>query len=111
MTIIPPGNRFQLTWLLDVTFSVAMACAVLYALRGPAAWLHEKLSWLCYGAFAVSWSRFIWVEDWAFMRHLSEFSAFGVIVLMCAPSRLKWLVAIGAGLLWLWTAQHIIALA
>ena len=108
ISITPPLNHSQWTWWIELGFLAVFTLAVLWILRrldGRMAF--ERASWLGYGAFALCWSSYIWVEDWAFMRPLMEFLLFGTMLLLAAPSRLR-VPALAASLaLWLLLARDI----
>ena len=46
-----------------------------------------KLAWLIYLALAASLSRWVWVDDWAFMRGCGELLVLGFLILMGARVR------------------------
>ncbi len=86
--------------LVEVFVMLAFAVAVFGHLRRTGAAAHEKLSWALYVGLACLLTQAVWVEDWAFMRALSEGYGLGALVLLQAwpgPARLA---LAGAGALW-----------
>ncbi len=94
-------THHQRLWFAEMCFLTAFAVTALYSLRSSSARPHEKLSWLLYGVLVSTLSRLIWVEDWGFMRILSEFYVLGTIVILGSQSKLKLPVFACAALLWL----------
>lgn len=89
------------TWLVELLLILGFAVAALRSLSAAAAPRHEKLAWALYGALALCLNSNIWVEDWSFLRALSEFHLLGWLILFRTLSRLRgWLVA-PSFLLWL----------
>ena len=75
--------------LPELLYLVAFAAAVLYCLRATLASAHEAIAWLLYGALALALSRAIWVEDWTFMRAVTEFCVVGALILVGSRSRVR----------------------
>ena len=75
--------------LPELLYLVAFAAAVLYCLRATLASAREIVAWLLYGALALALSRAVWVEDWTFLRAVSEFCALGAIILVGSRSRVR----------------------
>lgn len=75
--------------LPELLYLVAFASAVLYCLRSTLAAAHEIIAWLLYGALALALSRAIWVEDWTFMRAVTEFCVVGAVILVGSGSRVR----------------------
>ncbi|HLL74212.1 MAG TPA: hypothetical protein VK421_03030 [Pyrinomonadaceae bacterium] len=75
--------------LPELLYLVAFAAAVLYCVRSTLAWAHEIICWLLYGALALLLSRAIWVEDWTFLRAVTEFCVLGAIILVGSRSRVR----------------------
>ena len=70
----------------ELILLIVFTVGVLYHLRSTAASLHEVLSWFLYVTLALSFSRAIWVEDWAYLRAVSEFCVLGMIIVIGAKS-------------------------
>jgi hypothetical protein len=75
--------------LPELLYLVAFASAVLYCLRSTLASAHEIITWFLYGALALLLSRAIWVEDWTFMRAVTEFCVVGAVILVGSGSRVR----------------------
>lgn len=72
--------------LPELLYLVAFAAAVLYCLRSTTASAREIIAWFLYGALALLLSRAIWVEDWTFLRAVTEFCVLGAIILVGSRS-------------------------
>jgi hypothetical protein len=95
------GNRFQRLHLLEVAWLVAFVALVAANLRASVATALEKTAWLVALAMAVSLSGFVWVEDWAFLRALSEMYALGALIVVGARApAARWALLAGALLLY-----------
>jgi hypothetical protein len=70
----------------ELILLIVFAVGVIYYLRSTAASFHVVLSWFLYVALALSFSRAIWVEDWAYLRAVSEFCVLGMIIVIGAKS-------------------------
>ena len=79
-------------WLVEVGLLLALAAAVLLSFRASAASALEKVSWVLSAVLALFLSRVVWVEDWAFLRAVSEFYVLGAIILLGSPSRWRWFI-------------------
>jgi hypothetical protein len=86
--------------LIEVFFMLAFTVAVFGHLRRSGAAAHEKLSWALYVGLACLLTHAVWVEDWAFLRALSEFYGLGALVLLQAGPWPARLALAGAGALW-----------
>lgn len=79
------------------------AFSVIYHLRTTAAAAHEICSWFLYLALALSLGRVVWIDDWAYLRALSEFSVLGIIILIGSSPRVAKALALGNfAILWLY---------
>jgi hypothetical protein len=66
----------------------------------------EKLAWSLYALMALSYNNRIWVEDWSFMRVLSELHVFGVVILLAGRGVVLQSLALG-GTIALWAVVAI----
>jgi hypothetical protein len=73
--------------LAELVFVVAAALAAAWSLHRSTALRHEKLAWALGLLVVVLVSRSIWVEDWAFLRALTEPYLLGTLVLLGRPDR------------------------
>jgi hypothetical protein len=85
----------------ELILLIVFAFGVVWRLRSSAAAAHEALSWFFYVALALSLSRVIWVEDWAYLRAISEFCVLGTIIVIGASSRTKAVILGSYSILWL----------
>lgn len=96
-------SSFQRHTFVELVFLITFTCGVLFHLRSTAASLLEKVSWLLFAALAVSLSRAVWVEDWSFFRAVSQFCAFGTLIIIAGGGvRTKAFIFCCAGLLWVY---------
>jgi hypothetical protein len=73
--------------LAELVFVVAAALATAWSLPRSTALAHEKLAWALGLGVAALLSRSVWVEDWAFLRALTEPYLLGTLVLLGRPDR------------------------
>ena len=74
-------------WLLELVCLGLFVAAVVYSLPRSRAQPREKLAWLLYLALATLLSDAIWIEDWGFLRILSELWVIGAVVLLARATR------------------------
>jgi len=86
----------------ELVLLIVFTFVVIWRLRSTAAPLHEIFSWLLYLALALSLSRFVWVEDWGYLRALSEFSVLGIIIIIGANFRAKAMILGSFSTIWLY---------
>jgi len=73
--------------LAELVLVVAAALAAAWSLHRSTALRHEKLAWALGLLVVVVLSRSVWVEDWAFLRALTEPYLLGSLVLLGRPDR------------------------
>jgi len=86
----------------EIGFIITFTALVALSLRASLAERFEKISWVLYLMLAVTLSHYVWVEDWAFMRALSEFYLFGAIILLGAGLKLRGPAFAASLALWLY---------
>ena len=101
-TLLSSAGVFDRLYLVEVIVIFLTAIVTLIALRSSAAGLCVKASWLLYSALVFSLTRSVWVEDWAFLRALSEFYVLSMAVLIASNLPLRrWVAGVWGGLsLW-----------
>jgi uncharacterized membrane protein YeiH len=87
--------------LPELIFLVCFTACVLYCIRSTAATRCERFSWLLYTILALTLSRAIWVEDWTYLRALTEFSVIGTIIVLGSDTKIRIPVFSGSLLFWL----------
>ncbi len=95
------ATPYPLLTFIELCFLSLFALSALYSMRSTIASSFEKLSWLLYVGLALLLTNVVWVEDWAFLRVLSEFYILGTIIILGSPLRIKILVFALALVLWL----------
>jgi hypothetical protein len=94
------SDPFRTRAIAEVIFIVMMIIVPLSLIRSAPAPLHIKVTWLLYGLLASAYTAMIWVTDTGFLRALSDFYLFGMLIVMSAASAIKWPVAIYSVGLW-----------
>jgi len=96
-------------WFLELLLVGVFVAAVIHALPSSRARPREKLAWLLYLGLSTLYSGVIWVEDWAFLRALSELWVTGAVVLLGSAARSRYLLLPAVLALWLvvlWRILH-----
>lgn len=96
-------------WFVELVFLIAFAALVIYCLRSTAAPRYVVSGWLLYFALNASLTRDIWIEDWGFLRALSEFYVLGALAITGAGAKSRAALIVGSLFLWLFLAYDIIA--
>ena len=94
------NSQVRTLQVFELAFLALCVGTVGLSLRTSAARRYEKVAWAFALASAVSFSGFVWLEDFAFMRVLTELYVLGTIILFGRRDRLVALLAAAAGLLW-----------
>jgi hypothetical protein len=85
---------------VESCYLVLFAATVIGVLRSGKAMVAERVAWLLFLALAVMLDNKVWIEDWSFLRVLSEFYLFGALLLLASRS---WsVIPAFAGSLTLW---------
>jgi len=95
---------FGVLQVLELLFVAGCVVTAGLSLNSSAARRHEKVGWVLALVVAVSLSDLVWVEDWAFMRALTELYVLGTIILLDRRNRLAVALAVVAGCLWVTSA-------
>lgn len=98
----------QQRWFFELCFIAAFAVSVLHALRASTGPRYETISWLLYLTLAAFMTSHVWVEDWAFLRALTELYVLGVVVLLSSASRIKFFILPWAMGVWLLVFRSIV---
>jgi hypothetical protein len=106
----PPPGHVERVWLVEVALLALFIGACLLALRRSAAEPHVKVGWLLFLALAVSLTRTVWVEDWAYLRVLAEVYLFGAVILLASESPLRRAVLVVAPTVWVLLAVDLLYL-
>jgi len=75
-------NFMHQVWLLEIGMVVIFAAAAAYSLRITTDLLSHTLSWLAYGLLVLSLTQHVWVEDLAYMRAITEFFLFSLLLIL-----------------------------
>jgi hypothetical protein len=72
----------NLRYKIELFFLVSFAILVILSIKRSEVHLGVKLAWGLYLALAIFLSKYVWVEDWAFLRALSEFYTLGIFIML-----------------------------
>jgi hypothetical protein len=81
------ANHWEVTQLIELAVIAAFAVMVAAAYRRTSAPLLERAAWPLYGLLVAVLGSNVWVEDWAYLRALSEFYVLGVAILIGSRTR------------------------
>jgi hypothetical protein len=85
-------------YFIELCFVVFVASSVIASLKATASSTLEKTAWLMYCIMISALGYKVWIEDWAFLRALTEFYLFGALIVLGAPGRPR-IVLLGSVLL------------
>ena len=94
-------TRLQRLQFVEMLLIVAFGVVVAWSMRSSKASRLEKTSWFVYAALACLLTDKFWHDDWGFLRALSEFYVFGLIILLGSPSKTKIPILACWGAVWL----------
>lgn len=89
-------------WVIELVLIIIFTLSVGRVYFKSEILMHIKISCLFYFFLCFSLSDYIWLEDWAFMRALSEFFLFGYLILMGSKNRARVPVFIYSLAVWLY---------
>ena len=93
-------TQVQRVDFVDMLLIGVFAAAVAWSMRTSAASRLEKSACLLYAGLAVFFTGDMWVEDWAFLRVLSEFCVVGTMILLLSPSKMRMPIFVSWGAVW-----------
>jgi hypothetical protein len=99
-------NRLEQLFALELLYLAGVCAVVLLLICANTATPVEKLAWSLYALMALSYNNRIWVDDWSFMRVLSELHVLGVIILLAGRGVVLQSLALG-GTIALWAVVAI----
>jgi len=88
-------------WLIELVFILMFALSVGSMYFKSQISIHIKISWILYAILCLSLTNYVWIEDWSFMRALSEFFLFGNLILVGFKNKARGPVVIYSVLLWM----------
>jgi len=88
-------------WLIELVFILIFAVSVGRMYVKSEISMHTKISWMLYAILCFSLTNYIWLEDWGFMRALSEFFLFGNLILVGFKNKARGPVVIYSMVLWM----------
>jgi hypothetical protein len=107
LSFATPSQRL---WFAELVFFMIFAGLVGFSLRSSTATSYEKLAWLLYALLIAVLTRAVWVEDWAFLRVLSEFYVLGALIMISTAGQGKMLLFLGTVGLWVFLFVDILTM-
>ena len=106
---LPLTIRPMSEFVLENTLQWSFGSVFLAVFGGCAAWClwrssapgHMRIAWPLYVGLALSLGQIVWIEDWAFLRALTEFYLLGAILMLTGPRIIRRGIAVYVGVLWL----------
>lgn len=78
---LDPASHLHRIWLLELLAVAIVTAAAALAWRSLHGAWPQKLAWLAYGLLALSLSHHVWIEDIGFMRAMSEYFLFSLLLI------------------------------
>lgn len=103
-----PASHVDLVWLIELLLIMAFTLAVVRVTSRSRSQAFVKASWLLFLGVMILFSGAIWVQDWAFLRVLSEFYVLGGVIIIDSDFQHKKWFLIGGIASWLVMAAHIV---
>lgn len=94
-------DHWETVWLVELRFLALLATITLVAIWWSRAKAYVKVGYMMYFGLAVFLTRQIWVEDWSFMRALTELHVLAAVIILGSP---KW-VRIAGVVVWLFFSR------
>lgn len=85
---------------LEALYLLGLAALVAFTIWTQRRVDHLALAWGGYLLLGISLTILVWVEDWAFMRGLVEFSVAGLLILVSARNSVRILTLLGTLSVW-----------
>jgi hypothetical protein len=94
-------THFHRLWLIELVFILIFALSVGRMYFKSKISMHIRISWILYAILCFSLTNYVWIEDWAFMRALSEFFLLGNLILVGFKNKARGPVVIYSMVLWM----------
>jgi len=92
-------------WVAELLFLGLFTVGVPWSWRRASSLPVVRAAWVLYALLATVLTTKIWVDDWAFLRALTEFYVLGAAILIAAAGRLRFLILTLLPLAWLIAAR------
>lgn len=103
------SSPMQMAFSLELIFFVIFIFLIVISIYKTRAPLYMVISWLIYLVVCLCLTTSVWVDDYAFMRALSELYILGLIILLSAKDdRLQYFILSGIGL-WFYISINLIS--
>jgi hypothetical protein len=86
--------------IAELALLIGFTSCVFFSIRSSKANLCERISFIAYFLLALFLVREVWIEDWAFLRALSELYLFGWVIILASQFRFR--IVLLSGYLALW---------
>lgn len=104
-----PRAPHEVLWFWECVFLIAFVVGIVcYALWKGGGTLLEKTAWLLYLCLASLLSKLFWVEDWSYMRALTELFVIGCVLLLGARRDVRLPLTAATVILWYFVRTHAI---
>ncbi|WP_447979737.1 AZOBR_p60025 family cell surface glycopolymer formation protein [Candidatus Nitrospira bockiana] len=111
-TFISQGLDFSapihIRWSVGLLFILVFVSIALKAFRTSGASVGEKACFVFYAMLAAVLTRWVWVEDWAFMRALTEFYMAGSLIVVQSSSTLSRVALASCAGVWAFLASALL---
>lgn len=84
-SLIPPQNDLEKLWLVEIIFVLIFSLCTLFCIKFSSVENFVKVVFIIYFLMMIHYSETIWVEDWAFLRAITEMVIFGWLILLNTP--------------------------
>ena len=102
------AHHLHVVWFSELCLIIIFTTAVARSFRRATNRVLEKLSWLLYFVLVFSLTRLVWVEDYSFLRAVTELYVIGVMLLLSSRTKLSNLVLAGGCIAWLLLAVDLL---
>jgi hypothetical protein len=104
-----PRAPHEVLWFWECVFLIAFVVGVAcYALWKGGGTLLEKTAWVFYLLLASSLSKLFWVEDWSYLRALTEVFVIGCVLLLGARRDVRLPLTVATVILWYFVRTYAI---
>jgi len=86
---------------IELCFIIPFTLCVVWSLRASTATRYEKICWMLYAVLMALMTGTVWLEDWGFLRVMSEFYVLGAAILIGTNYAIKLPIFAVATIWWL----------
>ena len=100
-------HSYQVVFFLECLYLALLGLMTLLALRSPAP-VALRLAWLVFAVIAFSLGHGVWVEDWSYLRVMTDYGVFALLILLYARSWLRYPAYVVTVLTWGLVCAHVV---